>query len=224
METQEVIFYFDDSGVLHPSSKDRYFVYAGYVFLSEAARKKAKYKYLRAIRSRFPRIRYELKACRLNLSQKRYLNAVLQGSESLSCLIDKEHVYANILRDSLSIRRYKDYCVKRAIKEKLKQLIRRGKINPNSPLKIRIFIDNQPKTTNGFYRLKESVERELNSGMNNLPPLFHATVTVVLEYCDSRQHPLIQASDLLANSLHAYYNFDKPPTFDPTLHTIIFFP
>lgn len=224
MKTQEVIFYFDDSGVLHPKAKERYFVYAGYVFLSKNQKKRANLRYLRALKSQFPHTKHEIKGCNLKHKQKCRLNAILEGFESLSCTIDKRHVYEPILANKLSIRRYKDYCVKRMIKAKLVELIHRGYISPDLPISISIKIDKQPSTTNGFYNLRDSVFRELSCGISSFVPLFHKKVKVSVTYCDSRYHPLIQASDLLANSLYHYQNTGDLPTFNPSLHTAVTFP
>lgn len=46
--TNEVIFFFDDSGVFHKNEPSGYFVYAGYVFVNREDLELAKRKYIHA--------------------------------------------------------------------------------------------------------------------------------------------------------------------------------
>lgn len=46
--SQEVIFFFDDSGVLHKHEPSGYFVYAGYVFTNRQELEIAKRRYINA--------------------------------------------------------------------------------------------------------------------------------------------------------------------------------
>lgn len=46
--SQEVIFFFDDSGVLHRNEPSGYFIYAGYVFTDRTELESARRKYIHA--------------------------------------------------------------------------------------------------------------------------------------------------------------------------------
>lgn len=48
--SQEVIFFFDDSGVLHKNEKSGYFVYAGWVFTNRNDLNSARRKYINAVK------------------------------------------------------------------------------------------------------------------------------------------------------------------------------
>lgn len=48
---QEVFIYLDDSGVLHKNEPNRFFAYAGYVFLSQKEKDRALAKYRAAVKN-----------------------------------------------------------------------------------------------------------------------------------------------------------------------------
>lgn len=129
-----------------------------------------------------------------------------------------------------SIHRYKDYCVKRAAKAKLIDLINQAKLDRATPTVLRLFIDNQPTSTDGFYNLKESIFEEFSSGINNFDygtyyePIFYSLLSVETTYCDSRYHFLIQASDILANHVFGRTNHHTNIDFTPPNHTNILLP
>ena len=72
---QEVIFFFDDSGVLTKKEPSGYFVYAGYVFTSRDTLNSARRKYIhanKALKKALGR-KDELKAANLATTHKRAL-------------------------------------------------------------------------------------------------------------------------------------------------------
>lgn len=216
---QEIFIYIDDSGVLHCNSKNRYFVYAGYIFLSNEDKNIARRKY----KSLSKKIRLnkgikgELKACNIGKRNKNALYKVLKNYESLSVTVDIGKIYDRILKDKHSIVRYKDYAMKRIIKEKIKALISKNKINVDEDVTISLFIDNQNIATNGYYNLKGSIYEELKNGIRNFDygmiheSIFKGDVNVNVRYCDSKIDYLIQASDILANRIFNSYekNIEK---------------
>lgn len=211
--SQEVFIYLDDSGTLHDRSEGQYFVYAGYFFLSKKEKDAALAKYRSAVKKVNPDTDKELKAFGTLGKTKRFLNSALKDCESFSCVVDKKRVYPSIMASKKSIHRYKDYCIKRVAKAKIINLINRKLINPEEPIVIRLFIDNQPTSTDGIYNLRESIKEEFSAGIANFDygtfhePIFKNTVVVHTKFCDSKQHFLIQASDLLANSVFTKYNY-----------------
>jgi len=217
-EQQEYLVYLDDSGVLHKNAAGQFFIYAGYIFLSKKEKDAALANYRSAARQVRQSLRIasqEAKAYVLSGKQKRFLNSRLAQYESFSCVVDKTRVYESILNNKKSIHRYKDYCLKRASKNKIRDLINRGLVDPTLPTAIRFFIDNQPTSTDGIYNLRESIREEFQNGIANFDygirydALFSGPVQIFTTFCDSSKNFLIQASDILANSLFTKYNFGR---------------
>lgn len=227
--TQEVFIYLDDSGTLHKHASGQYFIYAGYIFLSQKEKDKALAIYRAAAKKCNPS-KEELKAYGTKGKTKRYLVSILREYESFSCVVDKNRVYSSIMDNKKSIHRYKDYCIKRIAKAKLVSLISRKIIDPNQPIKLRFFVDNQPTSTDGIYNLRESIREELSSGIANFDygvihePIFHNKVQVFTDFCDSKYHYLIQASDMLANCIFTKYNFNPNIKHNHKNHTEIILP
>ena len=210
---QEVIFFFDDSGVLTKKESSGYFVYAGYVFTSRNTLNIARRKYIhanKALKKALGR-NDELKAASLTTNHKRALFNAVREYESVSVTVDISQVYNHILAEKKSICRYKDYALKRCIKNKLKALIADGIISKTEKIKLHIYIDEQLTATNGYYDLKDSIKEELQYGIINFDygvkhqNLFDSNVEVVIQYCDSRENYMIQASDILANRIWNSY-------------------
>ena len=204
---QKVFFFFDDSGVLHRNEESGYFVYAGYVFTERTELDTAKRKYINAnklIKTELNRSD-ELKAAGLEAKHKRALFMSIREYESVSCSVEISRVYDSILSDKKSICRFKDYVLKRCIKAKLQELIRKGKIRADEGITIEVNIDEQLTATDGYYTLRDSIREELQHGIQNFDygtfhePVFNAEVNVHLKYCESKNNYMIQASDILAN-------------------------
>lgn len=215
---QEVIFFFDDSGVLHKNAQEKYFVYAGYVFTNRDVLNDAKRKYIHAnkkLKKALGRTD-ELKAANLKSKHKRSLFNTVKEYASAAAVVDIDKVYDYILSSKKSICRYKDYVLKRCIKDKLKRLIADGIISKSEDITISIYIDEQLTATDGYYDLRDSIMEELKYGIANFdygirhPHIFEADVKVNIEYCDSSHNYMIQASDILANRIwHSYINNDR---------------
>ncbi len=226
---QEIFIYIDDSGVLHEHSRERYFIYAGYIFVSKAQKDYALAKY-RAANKKVHTGNKELKACNAKGKTKRYLLSNMKQFESFACVVDIRRVYSKILAHKKSIHRYKDYCLKRLIKAKIEELIRRKRIKSNIPTILRIFIDNQPTSTDGIYNLRESIREEFSTGIENydygtyFPPIFKKRLCVEITFCDSKMHFLIQASDMLANCTFIKYNYNPKIDHGHKHHLQIFLP
>ena len=105
----------------------------------------------------------------------------------------------------------KDYVIKRCIKKKLEQLLLDAIINKDEDIRIKVYIDEQQTSSNGYYTLRDSIIEELRYGIANFdygvkhPHLFDGNVDVVIQYCDSSKNYMIQASDILANRIWASY-------------------
>ena len=211
--SQEVFFFFDDSGVLHKNEPSGYFVYAGYVFTDRKELESAKRKYINANKSLKKSLgrNDELKAANLEPKHKRMLFNSVKEYDSVAVVVDISKVYDYILADKKSICRYKDYVLKRCVKSKLKALITDGRLSKDEDIVISIYIYEQLTATNGYYDLRDSIMEELQYGIINFDysirhaHVFDSKVTVNIQYCDSSSNYLIQASDILANRIWTSY-------------------
>lgn len=230
--SQEVFFFFDDSGVLHKNEPSGYFVYAGYVFTDREELEAAKRKYIHAnkkLKKALGRAD-ELKAASLKPKHKRSLFNSIKEYDSVSAVVDISRIYDYILADKKSICRYKDYVLKLCVKNKLKRLITDGVISKDEDIVISIFMDEQLTATNGYYDLRDSIMEELQYGIANFdygikhPRVFDSTVKVNIEYCDSSKNYMIQASDILANRIWASYRIKARDLRKISSHTALTFP
>lgn len=217
---QEISIYLDDSGVFSARHHNDFFVYAGYVFLCEQDRIDARSAFKTASQEIKEHLKIpltdELKAAGLKLKYKRSLYNCVRRFDSMSAVVDLRHVKSFIMDDKLSIHRYKDYALKRIIKAKLESLIIAGRVYPDRPVYLRVYIDQQHTSTNGYYTLSASIREELIHGIRNFnygvfhPPILFADFKMQIQFCDSAHDYLVQASDILANRLWTGYNFDIP--------------
>lgn len=230
--SQEVIFFFDDSGVLHKNEKSRYFVYAGWVFTNRNDLNSAKRKYINAVKKLKNSLNRsdELKAATLNAKHKRSLYNSIKEYESMALVVDISRLYDYVLADKKSICRYKDYILKRAIKSKLQKLIADGVISQDEDVTLSIYIDEQLTATNGYYDLRDSIKEELQHGIVNFdygfvhPHVFNSNVEVIIRYCDSSNNYMIQASDILANRIWNSFKKDKENLRLKNNQTLLTFP
>ncbi len=229
---QEVIFFFDDSGVFHKNAPGHHFVYAGYVFTSRKELIDAKRKYINAnkkLKKALGRID-ELKAANIEPKHKRSLFNAVKDYKSIAVVVDLNRIYEYILANKKSICRYKDYVLKRCIKIVLEHFIEEGIIHKEDDISIFIYIDEQLTATNGYYDLRDSIKEELKYGIANFdygiihPHIFDGNVKVNIEYCDSSHNYLIQASDILANRIWSSYITDNKGLRKIHNHTTLTFP
>lgn len=215
---QEVYMFFDDSGVLHRNAPNRYFVYAGYAFVGNGSKDKARNRYKRTTRiiRKKKGLEGELKAAFLERNDRHKLYRVMKNEHSMGLTVDIQRVRDSILDDKKSIHRFKDYVLKRLVKDKMNELIVNGLINPNEDVKLRICVDEQATATNGYYNFQESVYEELKNGIHNFnystfyEPIIFGKLELSVEYCDSNNNYLIQASDILANRIWVSFKSNSP--------------
>ncbi|MEE1130186.1 MAG: DUF3800 domain-containing protein [Caryophanon sp.] len=211
-----IYIFIDDSGVFHPN--DAYFVYAGYVFLSKKESEKARRKY-RTLVSKLKKqlgTKGELKASLLKRKHKRALFNVMRQEESFFVAVNNRKVRKAIMTVTDSRHRYKDYMLKRIVREKLTHLIRSEQVNPYEDLTIEIAIDEQHTAMNGYYNLKSAIYEELVLGVPNFDygkkykPILYGKLNIDVEFCNSASNYLIQASDILANRVYTSMLKDQP--------------
>lgn len=227
---QTMYVFIDDSGVLHPN--DPYFVYGGYIFLSYQEKERAEREY-RTLVSKIRKklnIKGELKACRLSRKHKRSLFNIMKNEESFFVAIDNSKVRESIMKETRSRHRYKDYVLKRIIKEKVKYFIRNKQIDPNKKLRIKICIDEQHTASNGYYDLKSSIYEELIAGVSNFDygktfePILYNGLDIEIRFCDSSYNFLVQASDIWANRVYASLKINDASLRQKSKNTTLYLP
>ena len=230
--SQDIYFFFDDSGVLHKNESSGFFVYAGYVFTNKKDLDDAKRKYI-ATNKRIKKaagIDGELKAAVLSNQYKRALFNSIRNYDSVSVVVEIDRVYDYILDNKKSRCRYKDYILKRCIKHKLLNFIHNAILDPNDDVHLWINIDEQLTATNGYYDLRDSIQEELQHGIKNFDygftheKVFHGKVMVDIKYCESKNNYLIQASDIIANRIWTSYRLGKPELRNISNHLALTFP
>ncbi|WP_270693089.1 DUF3800 domain-containing protein [Enterococcus malodoratus] len=229
---QEVYMFFDDSGVLHRNAPNRYFVYAGYAFVGKSVKEKARGRYKNTvcrIRNRSS-LEGELKATYLEKNDRNELYKVMKKEHSMGLTVDIQRVRDSILDEKKSIHRFKDYVLKRLIKDKMNELIDLGLIDPNKDVRLSICVDEQGTATNGYYNFHESVYEELKNGVHNFnygtfyEPIVFGELELSVNYCDSKNNYLIQASDILANRIWVSFKAKVPEMRDIPQHLCLRLP
>lgn len=227
---QQIYIYIDDSGIFH--KKHDYFVYAGYAFTDKNEKEVAKRQY-RTLSKKIAKSLGrddELKSYGLGNNHKRALYNVMRKHESLSVCVNLNRIYDQIMQDKKSIHRFKDYALKRVIKGKVQELIGKQLIDPNEDISICVFVDEQMTATDGYYDLSQSIKEELEKGVSNFDysvfhkPVFSKKVLVDVQFCDSSNNYLIQASDILANRHFISYVKNLPLLRQKDAHHLLHLP
>lgn len=207
----DIWVYSDESGVFD-KNHERFFIFAGVIFLSDADRQVWIRKYRTAenvIKQRHGNSKdFEAKAANISNEEKGKLFRALNGCFKFATIIELSKVNDSIFSNKKHKQRYLDYAYKMALKAAFKQLISQKLINPNDVQEIYIFPDEHTTATSGRYELHESLEREFKIGMFNTdyslfyPPLFHDLKGLQVQYCNSANKPLVRASDIIANRIY----------------------
>lgn len=236
----------DDSGVLIKGKiDDPIFVYGGIIFLSKDEKDnflrqysalvnliKAKYcvelKQDDSINSDFclthskQNCKYncpELKSSLIKNSDKRRFLNLIKNYHCSVAIVDNNKLYDSITKDKASKGRFKDYVIRRLVKEIIKQLISENQINPEIPVKIILNLDEQSTKSNGYYDLKSGIIEELKYGIVNynydtfFTPIL-SDVEVEVHHQDSYNSLCVQAADLIVGEIrHNRLSFLKNKDF-----------
>ncbi len=211
---QEIYINLDDSGKL--SQKENLCVYGGLVFLS----KKEKDKFITQYRKIVNEIKCgychhltcdkkcpEIKNTNILAKDKRWLMNYIKKYYIVALVIKNDCVYEHIKNDKAAKGRFVDYSIRRMIKEVVKTLIFKKKINPQQSLKIIINIDQQSTKSNGYYNLKDGLVEELKYGIVNynyashISPIIMGDLKILVTYQNSLKSYVVQAADLLAGTI-----------------------
>ncbi|HEL2006841.1 TPA: DUF3800 domain-containing protein [Streptococcus suis] len=208
---KKISIFIDDSGVFH--SNHNYFVYAGFCFITEEDRLSAKKRY-RSLNTQIKKTKAfegELKASNIERKHKNALFKVLKDEISFSVSVNLSRVQADVMKDKKSRQRFKDYAIKRVVKNLFKKLLEQGLINKSDDIELFVNIDQQGFATNGLYGLGDGILEELRYGIMNFnygtfyPPILEGKFIVHTKSCVSENDYLIQAADILANRIWNSY-------------------
>ncbi len=244
---QELYIYMDDSGQLTKSNPEQtIFVYGGLYFLSKLEAdnfsrqyksivNSIKYKYCKDFENDDGLDNYfcykhpinsciykcpELKSSKLEKKDRRHLLNFIKKYNTSVVVIDNSKLKDYIFDNKASVGRFKDYAIKREVKNIIEKLISENKLNPLQPVKIYLNLDQQTTISNGYYDLQHTIKEELQYGIINYnygtmyPPIL-SEVDVKIKYKDSYYSYNIQAADLLVGDIrHKYYYFLQSKDFE----------
>lgn len=208
---KKISIFIDDSGVFH--SNHNFFVYAGFCFISDEDKLSAKKRY-RSLNTKIKNansIEGELKASNIDRKHKNALFKVLRNEISFSVMVDLSRVQSHVMLNKKSRQRFKDYALKRVVKNLFKKLLNQGLIDKGENIELFVNIDQQGFATNGLYGLGDGILEELKYGITNFnygtfyPPILEGEFKVHTKSCVSENDYLIQAADILANRIWASY-------------------
>lgn len=233
-QSQQIIYInMDDSGVLVKGKMgDPIFVYGGIIFLSKdekdefirqysALVKTIKSKYCKYFKSdsnidtnfclthtqkNCKYICPELKSSLISPSDKRRFLNLIKNYYCSVAIVDNNKLYDSITKDKASKGRFKDYVVRRLVKEIISQLISENQIDPDNPVKLILNLDEQSTKSNGYYDLKSGIIEELQYGIinYNYGTFFNPILTnveVEIYHQDSYNSLCVQAADLIVGEI-----------------------
>ena len=212
-----IYVYSDESGVLD-KQHNSYYVFGGVLFLSGEDRDTCSRRFVAAEKnirsSENISTNTEVKACNIQPKSKNKLYRILKSEERFGVVISQKRLINDeLFSNKKSKQRYLDWAYKMAIKTKFQELIAQGVIDPQKVESISFLVDEHSTATDGWYELRESLEKEFKIGMWNFEymtfhkPLFPSVKSVNLQYCNSAKNTLVRAADIVAN--HIFYLSNK---------------
>lgn len=212
MKAQEIYINLDDSGKL--TNKEKISVYGVLLFLSKKEKDKfitqyrtiindIKCSYCNACNKKCP----EIKNTNIKNGDKRRIMNYLNRYYTIALVVENDNVYDYIKQSKSAKGRLIDYSLRRLIKEIIKTLIKKEKIDPNKAIRLIINIDQQSTKSNGYYNLHDGLIEELKHGISNYNyfsqkvPIIFSDLEVKISYQDSGKSYVVQAADLLAGTI-----------------------
>lgn len=216
VKNQVIYINLDDSGKL--TRKEKISVYGGIVFLSKDERdrfivqyrsinKDIKCKYCNKQKDSCYKKCPEIKNTNIESSDKRRIMNYISKYYTVALVVENDKVYDYVMNSKASRGRYIDYALRLLIKNIVEELIKIGKINPNTPLKIVLNIDEQTTKSNGYYNLKDGIYEELIHGIYNynynkkFNPILNSSLELDISYQDSGRSYAVQGADLIAGTI-----------------------
>ena len=218
----------DESGTFDYINND-YFVYGGLIIIDTEQKIKSTNFYINAENSLNTNL-IELKASLLNRKQKYSLYRSLNKEYKFGIVISQKELNKNIFEHKKHKQRYLDYAYKIGLRKALKNLIKNKIINPDEVEYMYVYVDEHNTATDGKYELKELLEKEFRIGTFNInydiffEPIFKNLKSLDLKYCDSKEIPLIRASDIIANKILASIKYNLDLKINPIYNNITFLP
>ena len=214
-----IYVYSDESGVLD-KQHNSYYVFGGVLFLSGEDRDTCSRRFVAAEKnirsSENISTNTEVKACNIQPKSKNKLYRILKSEERFGVVISQKRLTNDeLFSNKKSKQRYLDWAYKMAIKTKFQELIAQGVIDPQKVESISFLVDEHSTATDGWYELRESLEKEFKIGMWNFEymtfhkPLFPSVKSVNLQYCNSAKNTLVRAADIVANHIFYLSNRNK---------------
>lgn len=206
----DIFVYSDESGVFDVIHND-IFVFGGLILLGKDTKDDCSRMYSHA--EKVLRVNksadndYELKATKLENSEKTQLFRSLNKYFKFGVIIKQKKIHEKIFDNKKTKQRYLDYAFKIALKKALKSLIDSGALDAQQVENIHVYVDEHTTATDGYYELREAIEQEFKHGTFNLnygiyyQPLFPDVNNIELKYCDSSSTRLVRAADIIANRL-----------------------
>lgn len=204
---QEIFIYMDDSGQVNTHSK--YCLYGGIVFTSKQSNDDFMKSFNNFVvnelfinKIKIPEIKNTL----ISASKRLSIFNFIQQQFTFISIINNQRIYRTIINDKKSKARYIEYIQKRTVRNIVSKLILLKIINPNLPLTLHVYIDEQHFKSNGYYNLYESIYEELIHGMHNFKyhmthqPLLFNKLNLEVKLLDSKQNYGIQVADIIAGS------------------------
>lgn len=150
----------------------------------------------------------EVKACNIQSKSKNKLYRILKLEDRFGVVINQRRLLNDeLFSNKKSKQRYLDWAYKMAVKTKFQEMISQGVIDPQKVESISFLVDEHSTATDGWYELRESLEKEFKIGMWNFDymtfhePLFPSVKSVNLQYCNSAKNTLVRAADIIANRI-----------------------
>jgi hypothetical protein len=218
---KNIYVFIDDSGVLKKNHLQKYFIYAGLVFLSESELSAAYSRYSMAKETMQLKLNLdhnsEIKGINLNTEKdSKFMFSTYERVESFALAVENDNLPDYVDFDSKSRQRFKDYLLRTVIKLKIESMIADGSIKSDEDIRIIIRVDEQNSSMNGIYSLAEGIKDEFSFGISNFNygsihnPVFKSVVEVTSKFLTSENNLMIQAADNLANRVwESYFHDDE---------------
>lgn len=225
---QEIYLFMDDSGKL--TKNESFCTYGGIVFTSHKEKQVFSNKYRNILTS--IKCNYcedskeccnkqcpEIKSMLINKEHRRQIINLCKKFKTFSLIIDNDKIYDSIMESKASKGRYLDYTQKLTFKDIVTKLITEGLVNPKQPINFTINIDQQATKSNGYYNLRDGLYEELVHGYFNYnygisgKPTIYASLTLNVNYIDSKKSVIIQAADIIAGTTRNIVKFNSDSAY-----------
>ena len=207
---QIVRIYLDDSGKI--SEYEDYAVYSGLVFIEKEKLNVFTNKYKAVRNELWKKNEYknydELKGNNLKHKDRLRLLKLMKNEFKITLVIKNKFIRKKeILTNTSSKGRFKDYALKRLIKDTFKYLISKKLVDPNEPVVLVLNIDQETTKSNGYYSLTDGIYEEIKMGINNFDygltfkPILFSEFEVIRHSHNSKENIVIQSADILSNDI-----------------------